>query len=287
MLRPVGAKFLFGITLLAAVLVLGQSCSQYQKLLKSDDHELKYEKALEYYNEGDYSRAITLFADIMPIYRGTSRAQTISYYFAMAHFRNREYTLASHYFKSFVDAYPQSEHAEEFLFLSAYCQYLESPRYSLDQTNTRQAIRELQNFINRYPESPRVSNANELIDELRLKLEKKRFKTGEMYYNISDYVAAATTFETMIRDFPDSKYREEAMFLTVKSYYEYASNSIPQRQEERFEKVVSAYNEFARRYPDSEFIDQASSMHERATSVIASFRENSTQESDQTTYSNQ
>ncbi len=281
MQKLLGAKWLFGFIMLA-MLVSGQSCSQYQKLLKSDDHELKYEKALEYYEEGDYSRAITLFADIMPIYRGTAHAQTINYYFAMAHFRNREYTLASHYFKSFVDAYPQSEHAEEFLFLSAYCQYLESPRYSLDQSNTRQAIRELQNFINRYPGSDRVSNANELIDELRHKLERKRFKTGEMYYNISDYQAAATTFETMIRDFPDTRYREEAMFLTIKAYYEFAANSILQRQEERFENVVSAYNAFAGRYPDSEFIEEAKSMHERATEVIASFRENRSQEAQQT-----
>ncbi len=258
--------------------ILVQSCSQYQRLLKSDDFQLKYEKAIEYYEDGDYGRAITLFADVIPIYRGTAEAKTINYYFALAHFHNREYTLASHYLKSFVNAFPQSEHAEEFLFLSAYCQYLESPRYSLDQTNTRQAIRELQSFINRYPGSDRVHDANELIDELRFKLEKKRFKTGQMYYNISDYLAAATTFETLIKDYPDTKYREEAMYLTIKAYYEFAYNSIPQRQEERYEDVVSSYNQFLRRYPESDYLSDATRMKERAQEVIARFQERDAQE---------
>lgn len=255
------------------IILIIQSCSQYQRLLKSDDYELKYKRALEYYEEGDYGRAITLLADIIPIYRGTAEARRINYYFAMAHFKNREYTLASHYFKSYVNAFPQSEHAEEFTYLSAYCQYLESPRYSLDQTNTRQAIRELQNFINRYPQSDRVADANELIDELRLKLEKKRFETGKLYLNISDYVAAATTFETINKDFPDSQYREEAMFLTIKAYYEYAYNSIPQRQEERYNDVIRAYSAFVQRYPDSQYRQDATELRDRASEVIARFQQ--------------
>ncbi len=256
-----------------ALLVIS-ACSQYQRLLQSDDHELKYQTAIEYYEEGEHGRTITLLSDVMPVYRGTAEAQRINYYFAMAHYKNGEYTLASHYFKSYVDAFPNSENAEEFLFLSAYCQYLESPRYSLDQTNTRQAIREFQNFINRYPQSERVADANELIDRLRLKLEKKHFEIGQLYYNISDYQAAATTFETYINDFPDSEYREKAMFLTVKAYYEFAYNSIPQRQEERYGKVIDAYNEFVRRFPDSDMIEEASEMHEKAQSAIERFQEN-------------
>ncbi len=262
-----------GISVLILILLMVNACSQYQRLLQSDDYELKYEKALEYYEEEEYGRAITLLGDVIPAYRGTAEAERINYYFAKAHFHNGEYMLASHYFKSFVEAYPNSEHAEEFLFLSGYCQYLESPRYSLDQTSTRQAIRELQSFINRYPYSDRVSDANELIDELRYKLEKKHFEIGKLYYNISDYQASATTLETYIKDYPDSEYREEAMFLTVKAYYEFAYNSVPQRQEERYEKTVDAFYAFESRYPDSEKMDEARSMYEQATAVIDRLQE--------------
>lgn len=258
---------------MVASLLLLNGCSQYQRLLKSDDFELKYAKAIEFYEEGNYGRAITLLSDIIPIYRGTAEAERINYYFAMAHYKIGDYTLASHYFKSFANAFPQSEHAEEFHYMSAYCKYLESPRYSLDQTFTFEAIRELQQFINRFPYSDRVEDANQLIDELRLKLEQKRFNTGKLFYNIGDYQAAATTFETFIRDYPDTEYREEASFLIVKSYFEFAYNSIPQRQEERYDRVITAFRNFERRYPDSQFMRDATRMKDHAQQAIERFQE--------------
>lgn len=250
-----------------------QSCSEYQRLLQSDDYELKYERALEYYEDENYDRAIALLSDVIHVYRGTAEAETINYYFAKAHFHQGQYALASHYFKSFVESFPRSENAEEFLYLSAYCQYLESPRHSLDQTSTRQAIRELQNFINRYPNSDRVADANELIDELRLKLETKRFEKGKLYMNISDYVAAATTFETMIKDFPDSKFREEATYLIIEAYYEYAYNSVRRRQEERYEDVLDAFTNFVERYPESEYLPEARRLKENAENAIEQLAE--------------
>ncbi len=249
------------------------SCSQYQRLLKSDDYELKYRRAIEYYYEEEYRRTIALLTDVIPVYRGTAEAENINFYYAMSHFKARDYILASHYFRSFASAFPQSPHAEEFFYLSAYCKYLESPRHSLDQTNTLQAIRELQNFINRYPQSDRVEDANELIDELRYKLERKRYQNARLFMDISDYLAAATTFQSLVRDFPDTRYREEAMFLTVKAYYEFASRSIPERQEERYEKVLNAYQVFLRRYPDSGYLSEADRMRERADRSIQWLRE--------------
>ncbi len=254
-------------------LVLFNACSEYQRLLKSDDFELKYTRAKEYYEEENYGRAITLLNDVMPFYRGTAKGEEVSYYFAMAHYKMGDYMLASHYFKTFANTFPRSQHAVEFSFLSAYCLYLDSPRYSLDQTNTLRAIRELQRFINQHPRSDRVEDANQLIDELRYKLEKKRFRSGKLFFDISDYMAAATTFDTFNKDFPDSKYREEATFLIIKAHFEFASNSIYQRQEERFEKVLEAHRAFVRRYPDSDYVREADRMQQHAAKMIASFQE--------------
>lgn len=258
------------VSALIFLLLLFGACSQYQRLLKSDDYALKYARAIEFYEDGNYGRAIALLSDVIPVYRGTAEAERINYYFAMAHFKMGDYTLASHYFKSFASAFPRSEHAEEFLFLSAYCQYLESPRYSLDQSNTLQAIRELQLFINRYPYSERVQDANDLIDELRAKLEKKRYSIARLYLDIGDYQAAATTFQTFIRDYPDTDFREEATFLIIKAHFRFAYNSIPQRQAERYQRVLEAFNNFSRRYPESKFMPEAVRMNDHAKQTIAS-----------------
>ncbi len=260
------------LLLIFSLVVVVSACGEYQRLLKSTDHELKFEKAIEYYEDEQYGRTIGLLTDIIPVYRGTAKAETINYYYAMSHYKQGDYLLASHYFKSFANAFPRSEHAEEFLYLSAYCQYLLSPRPSLDQTPTREAIRELQSYINRYPHSERVEEANQLIDELRLKLEKKQFRTARLYYDLSQYTAAATSFETLIKDFPDTEFREEAMFYIVRSYFDFAERSIVARQVERFEKAIEAYRRLERFYPESEYLPRAKSMKEAALATIQELR---------------
>ncbi len=262
-------SWLLGIILL----LVTTSCSKYQRLLKSDDVMLKKEKAIEYYYNEDYHRALGLLTDIIPAFRGTAHAEQINYYYAMAHYKQRDYILAAHYFKTFTQGFPRSEHAEEFLFMSAYCKYLLSPRPSLDQTDTRTAIRELQAFINRYPNSHRVEEANELIDELRLKLEQKAFHTAMLYYNIRDYTAAVTSFNNVIRDFPDTEFRETALYYIIRSHHEFAENSIIDRQLERYQNVVRAHRRLENRFPDSEHLPSANRMLRNAQSQIERLEE--------------
>ncbi len=259
--------------LLIVFALLITSCSKYQRLLKSDDVNLKKEKAYEYYYKGDYHRALGLISDIIPAFRGTVHAEQLNYYFAMAHYKQGDYILAAHYFKTFTQGFPRSKHAEEFLFMSAYCKYLLSPRASLDQTDTREAISELQSFINRYPQSERVEEANLLIDELRVKLEVKAFQSAKLYFNIRDYMAAVTSFNNVIRDFPDTQYREEALFYIIRSHFLFAENSIQVRQLERYQKVLQAHRRLANRFPESEFLTDADRMLAKSKERIAELEE--------------
>ena len=54
-------KKYLAITILSLILI---SCSDYQKILKSTDPELKYSKAVEYFEKKDFMRASTLFDEI-------------------------------------------------------------------------------------------------------------------------------------------------------------------------------------------------------------------------------
>lgn len=248
------------VLLLFSCLILLGSC-KFQKLLKSDDNELKVKKAIEYYEEEKYSRTISLIENVLPIYRGTRKSEELNYYYAMAHYKMGDYAYASHLFSTFHQTYPQSENAEEFFFLSAYCKYLVSPRHSLDQTPTREAIQQFQRFVNRYPESEKVEAANELIDELRLKLEKKSYEIAMLYYNLGNYSAAATAFNTLITDFPDVEFKEEALFLIVDSYFRLAENSIAEKQKERYEKAIEAYNRLMKAFPDTQYEEESEEMY--------------------------
>jgi len=246
------------ILLLAVLLVVG--CGKHQKLLKSTDNEAKYAAAIDYYEKKDYYRALQLFQTLINFYQGTEKAEKMQFYYAYCYYHQEDYVLASYYFKRFANNYPRSQYAEEAVFMNAYCYYLDSPPSSLDQTNTYTAINELQLFIDMYPGSARLEEATKLIDQLRAKLQKKDLDVADLYLKMRHYESAIKCYENLLREYPDTDYKEDILFKILQSYYLYAENSIKAKQEERFQAALDSYNEFVYQYPESKYIKEANSM---------------------------
>ncbi|MDN3551861.1 outer membrane protein assembly factor BamD [Mucilaginibacter aquaedulcis] len=250
------------LTLLASVLALliitlGSCKSKYEKLKASNDYAKKYQEAIKYYNKQDYNKALGLFEVLVERYRGRAEAEDLFYYYAFTNYKLKDYTAARYHFKTFADTYPSSTRAEECRFFSAYCYYLDSPIYSLDQDNTLKAIESLQLFINLYPKSDRVTEASKLIQNLRDKLETKAYANAKLYLTISDYQSAVIAFNNALRDYPDTKYGEEMEFLTIKAQYLYASHSREEKQEERYNLAVVYANQFNEKFPSSKYGNEA------------------------------
>ncbi len=240
------------------VLLVGlTSCNSYNKLLKSDNPEEKLKAAMEYYESGSYFRTLQLLESILASFRGTVQAEKIYYYYAYSHYHQGDYIVAAYHFQTLAKTLPNSQYAEEALYMSAYCKYLYSPDYNLDQSSTTEAIQEMQLFINRYPKSERVADANRIIDEMRGKLERKSFERAKLYVTLEEYQAAVIALQNVVRDFPGTQYTEESMFLVVKAWYLYALGSIESKQLERYEKAKEAYQDFISEYPISAFKNEA------------------------------
>ena len=99
----------------------------------------------------------------------------------MANYKLGDYYLSGFYFKRFIRQYPTSKNTEEAAFLSALCSVKNSPNYKLDQTETLNALDELQIFIDLYPNSNRIDSCNQIMDRLRGKLELKQFENSKLY----------------------------------------------------------------------------------------------------------
>jgi len=239
------------------IITLGSCKSKYEKLRTSNDNAKKYTEAVKYYNKKDYTKALGLFDPLVTRYRGQEQAEDLYYYYAYTNYKLRDYTSARYHFKNFADTYPSSTRAEECRFMAAYCYYLDSPIYSLDQDNTTKAIESLQLFINLYPKSDRVAEASKLIQNLREKLEQKSYANSKLYLTIGDWQSAVIAFGNTLRDFPDTKYAEEIEFLTIEAQYQYARHSREDRQEERFNAAITDAQLFADKYPSSKYLKDA------------------------------
>ena len=244
------------IILIAGLLVFSFGCSKYQKVLKSGNNDLKYETGVDLYEKGDYNKALQFFDILRAVYRGTEKGEQLTYYTAQCYYNTHDYQIASYYYKQYIQMYPRGEKAEECAFQSAYCNYLASPRASLDQTNTYMALSELQMFVDMYPKSDKVSQANDLMDELRAKLELKDFHIAKLYYRMRSYQAAITSFENLLDDYPDTDFREDILYYTVKAYFEYAENSIYSKQRERYENTVESFNTLKYMFPESKYLEE-------------------------------
>lgn len=240
--------------LIISFLALYVGCSEFRRIQKSDDWKLKYDAALEYYEKKDYYRSVILFDQIKPFIRGSAEAELVEFYYAYAHYYQKQYLLASHYFKNFHDTYNRSEYAEEAFYMYGYSLYKQSPVYNLDQSSTVEAITALQTFLNRYPSSKYRNEATNIQAELRLKLEEKAYENAKLYFKLGRLNAALIALDNFRKDHPDSMLGEDANYLLVQASFKYAKASIISKQKERFYDCIEYYEEFLENYPQSKYL---------------------------------
>ena len=247
------------------IVVIGlSSCSQYEKLRKSTDYKLKYRKAFDYYNVGDYVRAGQLFDDIVYNFRATNKADTVSFYQAMSYFKQKDYLTSSHYFSRLYKEHKTSPFAEESEYMTGYCYYLQSPRASLDQENSSAAIEAFQIFLTRHPNSKFREDTEKYLAEMKDKLVDKSYLTAKLYYNLGQYKASIIALNNSLGDYPETKYREELMYLLLKSTFLLADNSVVARKKERFQSTLDEYYSFIGEFPQSAYAKDAQRMYDRA-----------------------
>lgn len=256
---------------IAIVVLLATACkSEFERIRASGDSNLIYKKAFEYYEAGEYLRAQGLLELIIPVYRGRPELEKIYFTYSETYYKLSKYVLANYYYKNFATTFPTSPLKEEAEFMAAYSNYMLSPTYRLDQSYTEKAIDEFQTFVNTYPASERVKECNKLIDQMRLKLEKKSFEEGMLYFNLRRYQAATVTFENLLKDFPETSNAEQVRLVIAKASYLLAENSIYDKQEERYKATVNYAKDFLDKYKESKDYKEVQSIHDNSVKKLKS-----------------
>ena len=243
-------------------LLLLTSCGEYNKVLKSTDANVKFEYAKKAFEKGKYGQACTLLSEIVTVMKGTEHAEEALYLLGLSHFENKDYISSGAYFKTYYTHYPKGKYAELARFYSGYGYYLDSPEPQLDQTTTHKAIEELQNFLDYFPKSDKVSIAQNALFELQDKLVLKELQNAVLYYNLGTYLgnnyeSAVITAQNAIKEYPYSKYKEQLQMLILKSRYQEAILSVDEKKEDRFRIVIDEYYSFINDYPESESRQEA------------------------------
>lgn len=271
-LRPMKPFLLYygKFSLLASIIFSMSACSKFNRLLKSDNVEAKLAAAISYYNKKDYFHASSLLEDLLPLMQGKKEGEKVMYYYAYCFYGQEDFSSATYQFKKFYETYPRSELAEEGYFMYAYCLYRDSPVYNLDQTSTYRAIEAILSFISIFPNSTRISECNNLIDELRKKILLKDYHNTKLYSRLEYYKASVIAFNNFIEEYPASEFDEEMRYLRLEAQYRLAKSSTDVKQKERFAEAMNYYENFIDKYPDSKRLKQAETFYDEIVKKLKS-----------------
>ena len=254
-------------------MLLFSSCGEYNKILKIQDAEVKYSYAKKYFNQKKYVKSASLLEEVVQYFRGRSEAEESLYLLAQSYYGQKDYITASEYFKTYANTYPKGEFTELAKYYSAYGLYLESPDPRLDQTQTYESISQFLIYLEDYPQSERAKEAQDILFELQEKLAYKEYLASRLYYNLGTYMgnnygACVITADNALKNYPDTKYREELVYLKVCSKHELAVVSIDERLQGRYRDVVDEYYNYMNEFPEGKYTKQVKRYFDYANSKI-------------------
>lgn len=238
---------------LLLLLITAVACNDYNQIFKGDDYQKKFNKANSLFDDKEFDRCIVLYEQIYQHSPKSGEGELSYYRLAKSYYEIEDFYMSGYYFSSFVQRFPFSSKTEEAYFLMAMSNVKNSPEFSLDQTETEQAITSIQGFVDRYPQSKLIDSCNHVIDNLRFKIEKKDYEQVRLYAKTENYRAAVTSAEIFLEKYSKSIFFEETYYLLVKNSYYLALNSIPSKKIERIDQTIERFSNFANLYPNSEY----------------------------------
>ncbi len=245
------SKFLF-----VALSFLLLSCSEYAKVLSSTDSEYKLTMAKKYYNEGQCDKAFPLFDELLKLYKGTTQAEEVYYYYSSTHFCRSQYLMSAYHFKTFGKTFEKSVHLEKAAYMVAMSYYHISPESNLDQSYTQKAIDEFKSFMDKYPNSEHSQTSKGHISELETKLEVKSIDISRQYYQIGKYKAAIRSFNLNLQNYTETVFKEEIKYKLVLAHYKLAMNSIDSKKKQRLKDTLIAFQDFQNTFPKSDYLEE-------------------------------
>lgn len=253
---------------LAAVVALSSCKSQYEILMNSNDIKQKYDAAFQYFNEGKYAKAASLFESLAVLTSGTERDDTVRYYWGLSNYNYRDFYTAEANFDKFIEMYPASPFTSDARYLRLDCLYRSTMRYELDQTPTYKALEVVSEYMLEYPDNEHMQECKDMVLELNERLDRKAYESAKLYYRMEDYLASRVALRNVLKDDSENVYREDILYLIAMSSYKYANLSVPSKQRERYLTFVDDYYNFIGEIPESHYRKELDNVYRKAQKAL-------------------
>jgi outer membrane protein assembly factor BamD len=203
------------LLIVASVVLLGSlqaEAAWKSRRRKRYDCARQLQRALTRYEKGRFNEVKAILAETKMQCNGHNAMDSILYYLGIAKLKTRSPQEAKIEFERLVIDFANSAFHEEALFRIGHCSYAASNPPMRDQSTTRDAVRELNNFIDTYPESPFADSAQKYLKKSYEKLAEKEYRNARFYEKIEKWESAIVYYRELITAYPESKYVPESKY---------------------------------------------------------------------------
>ena len=166
--------------------------------------------------------------------------------------------LAVNEFREFLTFFPTNPRADyaQYRLAFAYAEQMLAP--DRDQTATRDAIRELQVFLDRYPNSSLVPEARQLLREAQDRLSESGYRIGMTYFRMRWYQGAISRFREVLKLDPEYTGRDAVYFHLAESLLAEARLSADKTDKKSKEaEALPYYERILQEFEQSQYMEDA------------------------------
>ena len=207
--------------------------------------EIQYIEAMKKFDNQELEEAIIIFENIEKIYPLSNEAIQSQIMSAFIDYARLDYDTAILKFNRLIKKYPSLKNIDYIYYMKAICYYEQLSHEGLDGKFNTLALENLNQVINRFPNSEYAKDSHQKIILVKSNIAAKHMKIGRFYQKANKYTAALNRYKIVINDFSETKFTPEALYRISEIYY-----SIGMVSEATDTAAILGYN-----YPQSEWYE--------------------------------
>ena len=166
--------------------------------------------------------------------------------------------LAANEFREFLTFYPTHPRADyaQLQLARSYTDQMLAPER--DQQATKDAIKEIEIFLQRFPNSKLMPEARKMEREARDRLSEANYRVGFFYYRIKWYTGAVDRFKDVLNSDPQFTNRDALYFHLAESlYWQSKQTAADADAKAKLAEALPYYERLVKEFEQSEFLAAA------------------------------
>ena len=166
---------------------------------------------MDAFEDGDYNNAVENFQQLKDLYPFSKYAILAELKIADAHYHLEQYEEAIFAYEEFEKLHPRNEAIPYVIYQIGLCYFDQIDTIDRDQTPARKALETFQRLNKQFPEDQYARSAAEHIPKCLKSLAGNDYYIGVFYYKSKHYKAALNRFMSVLSNYPDVGYHQEAL----------------------------------------------------------------------------